>query len=151
MGAATDKDSLLRFKGFKVELVGVENNSASVDGSWNAFSGGVPTLDSNESTDSATGLRTYTPGLATVSDITLKGFITPTRKSLTTWLNKVFAGEEMRSDITITSIKVDGTDGPQNHYFSCLITNYKFPTLDVTSAEPAEEVITCKAMRHETA
>ena len=149
--AGTNVDNILRLKGFNIELVGIGGDAKSVDGSWRAFSGGNPTVEVIEGTNAQSGLREYSPGLATVSDILLEGFITPTRGYLVTWCNKVFAGAEQRADITKATKKIDGSAGPRDNYFSCLMLRYKFPTCDVRSADPAEEHITALAMRHESA
>jgi hypothetical protein len=151
MSAGTSPDNVLRLKGFDVTFTGGGGggDAKTPDGSWRSCSGGVPTVTMIETTNSQTGQRVYSPGLSTVSDLVFEGFITPTRKSLVAWCNEVFAGKEKRSDISRATKKQDGTPGPIDNWFSCLLTNYKFPTCDVRSADPAQEVVTVKAYRHE--
>jgi hypothetical protein len=146
----TKPDDQLRLKGFDIEFQGAGAADAkAVDGSWIRCSGGVPTIEVVETTNQGTGLRTYSPGMSIVSDVVLEGFCTKTRKALKQWANDVFAGKESRADVTKVPKKIDGTDGTRDNYYSCLLIRYKFPTADVRSANPAREVITLKAMRHD--
>lgn len=149
--AGTKPDDQLRLKGFDIQFSGGGAGAAveSVDGSWIRCTGGVPTVEVIETTNQGSGLRTYSPGMSVVSDLTLEGFVSPTRAAIVGWCNQVFNGKETRADISKVPKKVDGTPGTPDNYFSCLLVRYKFPTCDVRSANPAREVLTVKPMRHD--
>lgn len=148
--AGTKPDDQLRLKGFDIQFAGPgSGDTKAVDGSWIRCSGGVPTVEVIETTNQQTGMRSYSPGMAIVSDLVLEGFVTPTRKSVKDWCNQVFSGQEARADITRVPKKVDGTDGKPDNWYSCLLIRYKFPTCDVRSANPAREILTAKPMRHD--
>jgi hypothetical protein len=138
-------DNIQRYKGFNVEIKGVDNAPTSVDGSWKVISGGAVMVESVEETVGEDGSRSYTPGKQYVSDLTLIGYMTGTRRALMTWMKNSAAGTgDLRADITVTPIKINGSPGPTYNYFDCMITHIKIPPLHAGSQTPIEEKLTIR-------
>jgi phage tail-like protein len=149
MSAGTNADQILRYKGFNVEIKGVDNAPTSVDGSWISISGGAKCVEVIEATVGNDGERRFTPGKAYVTDITLEGYMTPTRKALMTWMNNSARGQgDLRADLTITPVNIDGSTGVNHNYYNCMITRIQIPRLSAGSAEPVREVVVLKAERY---
>lgn len=151
--STTNADQIVRYKGFNVEIKNVSSGTSDVDNSWKSISGGALCTEMVEATVGGDGERRFTPGKQYVSDITMVGYMTGSRKALMEWLKASAAGDtaKLRASITITPLKVDGSPAPAHNYSDCMITRIQVPRLSAGSAEPIEEVVVCKATRYETA
>jgi hypothetical protein len=148
--SATNPDQMLRYKGFTVEIRGVDGAPESENGTWSSVTGGATAFEIVGETVSPTGARSFVPGKAYVTDLVLEGYMTGTRKALLTWMQNSAKGTgDLRADVTITPILVDGTKAPPHRYYDCVIVRIKIPSLNSGSAEPVKEVVVLRPTRYD--
>lgn len=151
-GSAQSADQLLRYKGFTVEIQGVDGAPSEVDSSWTSIRGGALMTEMVEATVGNDGERTFTPGKPYVSDLTLTGYMTTSRKALLQWMQNSARGKgPLRVCLTIKPIRLNGLPGPARLYCRSLITRIQIPRLSAGSAEPIEEVVVIRPERYEPA
>ncbi len=119
-GSTTGVDMILRFKGFNVEIKGVDGAPAQVDSAWTSVAVG-------EDTAGAATVRTNSPGHKTVNTITLRGPLTDKRAALCTWVNDTVSGQSPKRIVEITGINDDGSLGERFVFFECLPVRYVPP------------------------
>jgi hypothetical protein len=148
-GSVTNANQIVRYKGFDVEIRNLDQASGDIDSSWGEVRGGAVDTEMVEATVGNDGERRFTPGKQYVSDITMTGYMTSTRKDLMEWLKASLAGDvsKLRADVTITPKMVDGTSGPAHQYGDCMITRIEIPRLGAGSTEPIEEKVTFRPTR----
>lgn len=128
--SATNVDQMLRFKGFDVEIEGVDGASTQVDSSWTTVSGGVLV----ERVDASS----HKPGNAPQEEIVLRGLVTPERESLARWLTDTQTGGNPYRTVTITLIPRDNDDKARETiiFYDAFLTAYTFPHLDLSDPCP---------------
>ena len=119
--STTNADQVLRYKGFNVEIKGVDNSPADVDANWVTISGGH--LDGKDKGH-------YAPGRQYVAEITLTGPLTPDRKSLMRWVNDTANGGPVHRTVTVTLTPLDPKQPLETLVFEdAYVTGYVFPPL----------------------
>jgi hypothetical protein len=119
--SAETPDEILRYKGFRVEITGVDGSPTPVDTSWTSV------------TDGETSAR--------VGEITLHGAMTDKRAALVDWINDTVAGGTWERTVTITGILFDGTPGEQHTFFECFPVRYLPPRLTPDPCGPLVEEV----------
>jgi len=150
-GSVTNADQIVRYKGFDVEIRNLDQASGDIDSSWGEVRGGAVGTEMVEATVGNDGERRFTPGKQYVTDITMTGYMTSTRRDLIEWLNASLKGDasKLRADVTITPKTVDGTPAPMHQYGDCMITRIEIPRLTAGSTEPIEEKVTFRPTRRD--
>lgn len=149
-GSVINADQIVRYRGFDVEIRNLDQASGDIDSSWGSVRGGALATEMVEATvGNDDGERRFTPGKQYVSDITMTGYMTSTRRDLMRWLNASLKGDtsKLRADVTITPKTVDGTPGPMHQYGDCMITRIEILWLTAGSAEPIKEKVTFRPTR----
>lgn len=102
-----------------------------------------------EATVGDNGEPRFVPGKQYVSDITMTGYMTSTRKALMEWLDGSLKGDaaKLHADVTITPKTADGTPAPMHQYGDCMITRIEIPRLTAGSTELIEEKVTLRPAR----
>ncbi len=143
-------DQVLRYKGFSVEIKGA--GGSEVDSTWTSVTGGATATELVEATVGNDGERRFTPGSTYITDITMTGYLTTTRRTaLIDWINATAAGKDARRDLTITAFDDNGKPVRRERYEDCHIVRVCVPRLSAGSAEPIEEVVVIKATRYASA
>jgi len=147
---AAPKDRVLHNKGFTVEIKAVDGSAVEVDSSWLSVQGGAAEIETVEATVGNDGERRFTPGKAYVSDLTLTGYMTPSRKALLRWMQNSAKGSgDLRRNVVIS---VEGPrpidPRPEHQYYECLISRIRIPSLSAGSSEPIQEVVVIKPTRY---
>jgi hypothetical protein len=132
--SVTNADQVLRYKGFNVEIKGADSDPSEVDSSWVTVSGGGLGSKGNAS-----------PGKALEEEISLRGPITPDRKSLARWLSDTQTGGDVYRMVTITLIPLDTDNKPRETiiFYDAFLTAYVLPRFDLADPcpdLPVEEV-----------
>jgi len=147
--SATNVDQVLRYKGFDVEIKGVDGAPTQVDSSWISVTGGQVCIENVEATSSTSKQREYSPGKAYVSELTLSGYMTKSRKALLAWMQNSAKGTgDLRADVSITPVKVTGDKAPAHNYYDCLICRIKIPPANSGSSDPIKEVVVLRPTRY---
>lgn len=139
-------DQFLVAKGFSVEIKGADS---SADDSWLSVDGGAVEVETIDTTVGGDGSRKYIPGKAYVTELTLTGYMTKTRKSLLRWMQESAGGGDSRRDVVIT---VEGPrphdPRPQFNYYDCLISRIEIPRLSAGSSDPVKERVVLRPERY---
>ena len=147
--STTNVDQILRYKGFNVEIKGVDGAPAQEDSTWTSVTGGATAFEIAGERPTPNGDRTYMPGKAYITDLVLTGYITGQRKALLVWMQNAAKGTgDLRADVSITPILVDGTKAPAHDYYDCLIVRIVIPSLNAGSSEPVKEVVVLRPTRY---
>mgnify|MGYP001764570731 CR=1 FL=1 len=84
-----------------------------------------------------------------MTELTLTGYMTKTRKSLLRWMQESASGGDSRRDVVIT------VEGPRPHdprpqfsYYNCLISRIEIPRLSAGSSDPVKEVVVLRPERY---
>ena len=119
--STSNADQVLRYKGFNVEIKGVDNSPADADANWVTLSGGH--LDGRDKDH-------YAPGQPYVAEITLTGPLTPDRKSMMRWVNDTANGGRVHRTVSVTLMPLDPRQPPETLVFEeAYLTGYVFPPL----------------------
>lgn len=142
------QDEPQRAAGFEVEFQ-PGDDEPTLDGTWHSVRGGTPIIESIEQTVGKDGSRTYTPGKAYVTELTLTGYMTPTRKALLAWMQNTLRQQvDPRIDVTIIPVDRNGRRGKRHEYSATLITRIKIPRLSAGSSDPIKEVVVLRPTRY---
>ncbi|MEK7863222.1 MAG: phage tail protein, partial [Chloroflexota bacterium] len=129
---------------------GADSAPTQVDSSWHSVTGGARAIVTHEATVGNDGERRFTPGKAYVTDLELSGPLRATpRQALAQWLEDTRRGKNVRRTVTITPIDQDGKAARTFVYADCLITLYRIPRLDASSAGPITETVVIRPGRLE--
>lgn len=137
--SATSPDKILRYKGFNVEIRGVDGGETSVDSAWESVTGGDLTVETVDCDDAD---HQHPPGKAYVAEIILRGAMTDTRSALCAWLNDVLsiapndpkAAKARRTLIVTPALRGDPNKDVRSYvYRDCFPVGYVFPRMSVTN------------------
>ena len=130
--STSNADQVLRYKGFNVEIKGVDNSPADADADWVTLSGGQ--LDGKDKGH-------YVPGRAIVNEVTLRGPLTPGRNAMTRWLNDTMNRGTLLRTVTVTLTPLDPKQSLETLVFEeAYVTGYVFPPMALDDPCPPETI-----------
>ncbi len=147
MSAGTNVDQVLRYKGFDVEISGVDG-APQQDGTWTSVTGGGTAVGIVDAGPAASRGGKLVTGPAYVTPLILSGPVVKGRTALLAWLREAAAGKDAIRQVTITPFDSQGKLGPSHVYVGCWIEEYRIPKLDAGSADPIEEVVVLRPTRY---
>ena len=152
-GAGSGADFVTRYKGFKVRITGVDETADDKpDSAWISVEGGAWNFEVVETTAGGAAHREYTPGKSYVTELVLRGYMTPTRQALGQWLQNSARGQgDLRANVEVTPLNLDGSEAPTHVYGDCLISKIEIPSLNINNADPVMEIVFCRPERYEVA
>jgi hypothetical protein len=139
-------DEMIKVKGFRIEITGGSGEKWE-DNDWETATGGALCIEIG---DSSTGGDQRPPEGSTpkfVTEITLRGPMTKSRKWIGQNINDTIAGKTPRFDLTLVEIMKDGSDGNGYNYSKCFITRYVYPRLSADGKGNLYEEVSIKPER----
>ncbi|HET8569077.1 MAG TPA: hypothetical protein VFM93_08845 [Candidatus Limnocylindria bacterium] len=149
MSAGTNVDQMLRYKGFSVEIEGVDGAPASEDAEWVSVTGGT---DASFVVELGPNGPVEGPKLVTL--LCLEGPMVAGRTWLAKWLAETALGKDARRDLRVASILKFGAArrrGKATAYKGCRIVHWKASDMDARGTETITERICIVAERAEIA
>jgi hypothetical protein len=150
-GSGSGADQLTRYKGFTVRVSGVdESQPDNPDSNWLSIEGGAWNFEVVETTTGGASHQEYTVGKSYVTELIMRGYMTPTRMALATWLQNSAIGKgDLRANVEVTPLNLDGSPSQTHVYSDCLISRIEIPSLNVNNAEPIIEECYVRPERYE--
>jgi hypothetical protein len=101
-GGSTQPDEPLRYKGFNVEVSGAADDS-SEDNAWKPCNGGGLNLHESDAVVGRDDAGHFVPGKGYVTNLSLEGFMTPTRRALKDWIKDEGSVDAPPLNVTLTA------------------------------------------------